>query len=127
MQNQKSAIGLDANIAALIGYPIGIVALILIFIEKENKFVRFHALQSVLWWVGMWVAIIVVAIVGTILSVALAMVSSSLGSIVGLLVMLLYLVLFLGLLGGVAFAAFKAYSGEQFKLPVVGGFAEKWA
>ena len=57
MQNQKSAIGLDANITALIGYPIGILALVLIFIEKDNKFVRFHALQSVLWSVGVTIGI----------------------------------------------------------------------
>ena len=29
-----------------------IVALVLIFIEKENRFVRFHAIQSVLWVLG---------------------------------------------------------------------------
>ena len=49
MENQKSAIGLDGNLAAALGYPIGIIALILIFIEKENKFVRFHAIQSIVW------------------------------------------------------------------------------
>jgi uncharacterized membrane protein len=42
MQNQKSALGLDGNVTALIGYIIGILALVLIFIEKDNKFVRFR-------------------------------------------------------------------------------------
>lgn len=126
MENQKSAIGLDGNVTALIGYPIGIVALVLIFIEKDNKFVRFHALQSVLWSVAITVGIIVVAVVGTILSLVLAMVSSSLGYIVGLLFTLLYLGLFLGWIGGLAYGAFKAYGGEMTQLPVVGGFAQKW-
>ena len=49
MQNQKSALGLDGNITTLIGYLIPLVALILIFIEKDNKFVRFHSFQSVFW------------------------------------------------------------------------------
>ena len=88
MQNQKSALGLDGNVTALIGYIIGIVALVLIFIEKDNKFVRFHALQSVLWSVGMCVGIFVVAIIGFILAMILGQVSGALGSIVGLLVML---------------------------------------
>lgn len=127
MQNQKSAIGLDGNITALIGYPIGIVALILIFIEKDNKFVRFHALQSVLWSVGITVGFVVVLIIGIILGVVLAMVSQSLGTVVWGLTMLLYLGLFLALLGGLAFGAFKAYNGEMFKLPIVGNLAEKWA
>ena|SRR6185369_10188786 len=126
MQNQKSALGLDGNVTALIGYIVGIVALVLIFIEKDNKFVRFHALQSVLWSVGMCVGIFVVAIIGFILAMILGQVSGALGSIVGLLVMLLYLAMILALLGGLIFAAIKAYGGAMFKLPIVGGLAEKW-
>lgn len=126
MQNQKSAIGLDGNVTALIGYPIGIVALILIFIEKDNKFVRFHALQSVLWSVGVTVIIVVVAIIGTILTLVLSSVSSTLGGIVGILTTLIYLGLFLALIAGLAYGAFKSYGGEMTKLPIVGGLAEKW-
>lgn len=126
MQNQKSAIGLDANITALIGYPIGILALVLIFIEKDNKFVRFHALQSVLWSVGVTIGIIVVAVIGTILALVVSSISGTMATLVGLLVTLVYLVLFLALFGGMIFAAYKAYSGEMFKLPLVGGMAEKW-
>lgn len=126
MQNQKSALGLDGNITALIGYIIGIVALVLVFIEKDNKFVRFHALQSVLWSVFCVIGIIVVAIVGGILALVLSQVSSGLGGIVGLLVMLVYLALIFGMLGGLIFAAIKAYGGNEFKLPIVGNLAQKW-
>ena len=126
MQNQKSAIGMDANITALIGYPIGILALVLIFIEKDNKFVRFHALQSVLWSVGVTIGIVVVAVVGMILALVISAVSGTVATLVGFLMMLVYLVLFLVLFGGMIFAAYKAYSGEMFKLPLVGGMAEKW-
>jgi uncharacterized membrane protein len=126
MQNQKSAIGLDGNITALLGYIIGIVALVLIFIEKDNKFVRFHALQSVLWFVAYIVSIIALMIVGGIVAVVLSQVSGTLGSIVGLLIGLLYFAVIIGFLGGLIFAAIKAYGGNQFKLPIVGNFAEKW-
>ena len=64
MQNTtegKSALGLDGNVTALIGYIIPLVALILVFMEKDNKFVRFHSIQSVyiLWrsvsfWFHCW-------------------------------------------------------------------------
>lgn len=128
MENSgKSALGLDANVTALIGYIVGLVALILIFVEKENKFVRFHAFQSVLWSVGMGVAIFVIAILGFIIALVLGQVSETLGSIVGLLVMLLYLGLILALLGGLIFGAVKAFGGNVFKLPVVGNLAEKWS
>lgn len=126
MQNQKSALGLDGNITALIGYIIGIVALVLIFIEKDNKFVRFHALQSVLWSAFCVVGIIVIAIVGGILAVVLSQVNGTLGGIVGILTMLIYLGLILAMLGGLLFAAIKAYGGAEFKLPIVGNMAQKW-
>lgn len=127
MQNQKSALGLDANVTALIGYIIGIVGLVLIFIEKENKFVRFHALQSVLWSVSMTVALVIVAIVGSIIAIVLAQVSGALGSIVGILLTLIYLGLILALVGGLIFGAIKAFGGSMTKLPIVGNMAEKWA
>ena len=118
---------MDANVTALIGYPIGILALVLIFLEKDNKFVRFHAIQSVIWSVAMTAAFIVVAVVGTILAIVLSSVSGTLGSLVGVVLMLIYLVLFLAFVGGLAFGAYKAYGGETFKLPIAGGLAEKWA
>ena len=127
MQNQKSAIGLDANIAALIGYPIGILALVMIFIEKDNKFVRFHALQSVLWSVGITIGFFVIMIVGMILGIVVAMVSSTLGYLVWIIFTLLYLGLLLALFGGIIYGAIKAYGGEMTKLPVVGNLAEKWS
>ena len=127
MQNQKSALGLDGNVTALIGYIIGILALVLIFIEKDNKFVRFHALQSLLWWIGYWVILFVVCILLAIVGVVLSMISTSLGGIVWALISLLAFVAWLPLLAGVIYAAYKAYSGEMTKLPVVGNLAEKWA
>jgi len=126
MENQKSALGLDGNVTALIGYIIGIVALVLIFIEKDNKFVRFHAIQSVLWAVVYIVSIIALAIIGTIVTMVLAQISGGLATIVSLLLMLLYIGLFFGFIGGLIFAAIKAFGNSEFKLPVVGKMADKW-
>jgi uncharacterized membrane protein len=126
MQNQKSAIGLDGNVTALIGYIVGIIALVEIFIEKDNKFVRFHAIQAVLFHVGFWVSFIVVWIIGGILVLAIGAASQSLGWILGLLLTLLLLIIFFGGLGGLIYAAIKSYQGVTFKLPIVGNLAEKW-
>lgn len=117
---------MDGNVTSLIGYLIGIVALVLIFIEKDNKFVRFHALQSVLWSVGITVAIIVVFIIGFIVSMILAAVSGTLAWIVGMLFMLIYIGLILALVGGLIYGAIKSFGGEMTKLPFVGNMAEKW-
>ena len=126
MQNQKSALGLDGNVTALIGYIVGILALVLIFIEKDNRFVRFHALQSVLWAAAYIVTIIVLSIVGVVVAI-LAQASGTLGTILGLLLTLVWLVAVFGFLGGLIYAAIKAFGGNQAKLPIVGGMAEKWA
>ena len=127
MSGGKSALGLDGNVTALIGYIIGIVALVLIFIEKDNKFVRFHAIQAVLWAAFCTIGIIVIAFVGTILGLVLTQVSTSLAGIVWSLTVLIYLGLIFGFVGGLIFGAIKAYGGSLFKLPVVGSFAEKWS
>src|SRR2546430_17163172 len=70
MDTGKSALGLDGNLAAALGYPIGIIAIILLIMEKENKFVKFHALQSLLLHVGFIVVMIALMIIGVILGIA---------------------------------------------------------
>lgn len=119
MSGGKSAIGLDGNVAALIGYPIGILALVLIFIEKDNKFVRFHAIQSILYWVAFTVIFVGLAIITGVM----AFISTTLAGLFSLL----YLLVGLACLGGVILLAFKAYQGEMFSLPVIGPMAQKWA
>lgn len=126
MQNQKSAIGLDGNLASAIGYPIGLLALILIFMEKDNKFVRFHALQSVLWGVLATVVLVPLFIIGVIFFIILAATLGTIGSIIGGLVMLVAGLISLAALAGAIYAAIKAYGGEEFKLPIVGNMAQKW-
>lgn len=126
MQNQKSALGLDGNITALIGYIVGIVALVLIFIEKDNKFVRFHAIQSVIYHIAAFAIIISVWIIGGILALALSQISQVLG-LIGIVVYLLGLLLWFGWLAGMIYAAIKSYQGSMFKFPIVGNMAEKWS
>jgi uncharacterized membrane protein len=121
----KSAIGLDANVAAALGYIIGILGLINFLIEKENKFVKFHGIQSVLYSVGVGAIFTVVWIVLLILALIMGAISNVLGSLMWILNILLFLAFFLAIFGGLIYAAYKAYQGEMFKLPIVGNFAEK--
>ena len=44
-----TSMGLQPNLAALLSYILGIITGILFFVlEKDNKFVRFHAMQSII-------------------------------------------------------------------------------
>jgi uncharacterized membrane protein len=132
MDTGKSALGMDGNLAAALGYPIGIIAIISLIMEKENRFVKFHALQSLLLHVAFIVVAIAVWIIGIVLLIAgmaasAATNSGAAGGLVGMLFGLIWLVVIVAYVGGLIFAAVKAYGGNYFKLPVIGNMAEKFA
>ena len=122
MDTGKSALGLDGNLAAALGYPIGIIAIICLIMEKENRFVKFHALQSIL----LHVAFIVIMIVVWILFIILAMIgfaasaaTDGAGAAGGLMVLvgwLIYMAVLLGYLAVIIYAAVKSYGGNGHRL-----------
>lgn len=123
--------GLDPKVAAALSY-IWIVGLIFFFIEKENRFIRFHALQSILFGIANSIILTVLVIVAVILTFAFgiggAMVGGGIGMVISMLVWLIWLLFWLVamvLLIGLIFAAVKAYQGKTFKLPIIGNMAEK--
>ena len=60
----KSSTGLDANVAALLSYILTwLTGLIFFLIEKESRFVRFHAMQAILLGVSFFVIWIVTSFV----------------------------------------------------------------
>jgi uncharacterized membrane protein len=103
---EKTSTGLDANLAAALSYLVGFVSgIVFLVIEKENRFVRFHALQSVLAFGAitlLWVLLNAVPLLGFVLGVLVIIPGSA----------IIWLVLM-----------FKAYQGEEFKLPIVGSIA----
>lgn len=99
--NNKTSTGLQENVEGLLCYLGGwITGLIFFLIEKDSKFVRFHAVQSI----GVSVVLMILGFI----------------PIVNLFVWILGLVLWILLM-------VKAYQGKMFKLPVIGDFAEKQA
>jgi len=114
----KTSTGLQPNVAGLLAYLAGVITgIVFLVIEKENKFVRFHAMQSILVWVSLVIVSIVASIVGAILGHI-----PYVGWIISMLVWLLITVLWLGLW---LFLMYKAYQGQLYKLPVIGDIAEK--
>jgi uncharacterized membrane protein len=126
----KTSLGLESNLGAALCYLanficcIGMVlAIVFLVTEKENRFVKFHAVQS-LFLVGTQLAAgIVVEILGLIFSMVLNMVH--LGWVGWILVLCLRLVLFLIFCAIWLIAGFKAYGGQSYKLPLIGEFAWK--
>ncbi len=107
--------GLLCNVPCCIGFIVSIVAAV---IEKENKFVRFHAFQSLLLHgVGF-----VCGFAIQVLSIVVGMAMGALGGLIGLL----GLPLGLAFLGAQIFMMIKANNNEEFALPVIGDMAKQW-
>ncbi len=103
----KTSSGMQPNIAALLSYVLGIITGIIFYlIEKENKFVRFHAMQSIVVFGFLFVLGIVLSVI-PVIGWALLPVLWVVDLIVWVLLMI------------------KAYQGEYFKLPIAGDIAEK--
>jgi len=115
----KTTVGMQPNVAALLSYVLGFVTgLVFFLIEKENKFVRFHAIQSMIVFGALFVSQIAVGILFAIfIMLRLGFMMPVFSFITGLL----YLV---GVILWVVLMV-KAYQGETFKLPIAGDIAEK--
>jgi uncharacterized membrane protein len=121
----KSALGLDANVAAGLAYipvcAIGLIMSIIILVtDKTNKLARFHAFQSLLLMGLSIVLYVIVMIVGF---GAAAANSGALAMLAGLL----YFVVLIAILGGLIFCCIKAFMGQVFKLPIIGDMADNWS
>jgi uncharacterized membrane protein len=124
----KSSTGMDENVAALLAYIFTWVSgLVFFLIEKESRFVRFHAMQAILLGAGAAVLGIVLWIAWVVLALVMAMVSEVLASLVGLVVGLLIFVFYIAILVAWVMCLIKAYQKQYFKLPVIGNFAEKFS
>jgi uncharacterized membrane protein len=114
--------GLTDNVAGLLCYILGFITGILFLVIEpynKNRFIRFHAFQSIFLSVA-WFA---VTVLQSVVSAVLMNISFGLLGIMGLL----WTVLWLGFLVVVVLMMVKAYQGERFKLPIIGDLAEKQA
>lgn len=118
-QAPSSSGGLEPNVAALLGYLFWPLAIVWLVLDpyKNDRFIKFHAVQAL----GMVVAMIALSIGLTVLSIILGMIG------IGALAALLWPVLWLAMLVIWVLLMVKAYQKQMWKLPVIGGFAEKQA
>ena len=105
-QDNKSQENVLGVVCYLLGWVTGII--VWFSVPKTRKFIRFHAMQSIIFSIIFMVISIVlsfVPIIGWIVS-----------SIAGLLASVLWLLLMV-----------KAYQRQIYKLPVIGDLADKWS
>lgn len=119
----KTSMGMEPNVAGLLCYLFGwVTGLIFLIVEKENKFVRFHAIQSIVVFGAISIVFIILSIIMSITFNPFAFGFGLWGvlSIINWLVWVLAVVLMIVLM-------IQAYQGKKFKLPWAGNFAEKQA
>ena len=104
----KTSMGLDENVAGLLCYVVGWVSgIIFILLEQENKFVRFHATQSIIVF-GIYT--VVTGVLGWIPFVGPFFIG-----VFSVIAFILWVVLMV-----------KAYQSVKYKLPWAGDVAERW-
>ena len=104
----ETSTGLQENVAGLLCYVLGwITGIVFLILEPNNKFVRFHAFQSIIVFGAITVASMILSwipFIGWIF-----------GTIIGITAFILWIVLMV-----------QAAQGLLFKLPWSGDLAEKW-
>ena len=120
----QTNLGMAPNVAAMLCYfplcCVGIImSIVAAVVEKQSRFVRFHAFQSLL----VHGVLIVVVIAMQVFSVLLSMVSG----LLGLLFTAVLGLLGLAILAAMIFLMIKAYNNEEYALPTIGEMAKKWA
>lgn len=99
----ETSLGLSENSEAALSYLFGwITGVFVLLFEKKSKFVQFHALQSTTTFL--------------VLSIMISLFSYSYS--IWWLLFILEILLW-------ALLMYKAYTGEKYKLPIVGDFAER--
>ncbi len=106
---EKTSSGLSENVAGLLCYVLGwLSGLVFVLIERENRFVRFHAMQSIIIFAPLTVAFLSLDYIGEI--------GLTIGAFLIVVTPVLWIVLMV-----------KAYRRIMYKLPLAGNLAEKWA
>jgi uncharacterized membrane protein len=104
---EKTTTGMQPNLAGLLCYLVGwVTGIVFLIIEKENKFVRFHAVQSIVFFGAYTVVEIILEFIPVV------------GWILAWLLSVFAIVMWIILM-------YNAYQGKKLKLPIAGEIAEK--
>lgn len=118
----STQLGVAPNVGGLLCYApccIGLIfSIVAVIVEKQNRFLRFHAFQGLLFH-G---ALIVLAVVVQILLTIIGFVSAGLA----LIGQMLWLLVALGILAAEILLMVKAYNNEEYELPTLGPMARKY-
>jgi len=112
--NKKSSTGMEPKIAVLLAYLFSwLGGLIIWLIEKENKFVKWNALQALILGIIEAIIVILMIIFGWI-------------PFIGWLFVVIGWLALVAILVAVIIAIVKAFSGETFRIPGISSLTDKY-
>ena len=103
----KSATGLKKETAGALAYVLGPITGVIFLVLEKDSFVRFHAMQSIVVFIGLFVLQWVLAL--TIILLILV-------PLINIVMFVLWLMLI-----------YKAWQGEEWEVPILGKFARQLA
>jgi uncharacterized membrane protein len=105
----STSTGLQENVAGLLCYVFGwITGIIFLIIEPKNKFVRFHAFQSII--------VFGILTIASMIFGWIPFINIAIGTIIGVIGFICWIV-------GIVTAS----QGKKYKFPFAGNYAEKWS
>ena len=111
----------DSNLYGALSYLImPITSVVTLLMKPADKYVKFHSWQGIVLGIALFVITMVLNLVTAMVGVTVPFVGFLMGLLVGGVWLLVEVLVWL-------YCMWKAYSGEKFKLPVIGDFAEKQA
>jgi uncharacterized membrane protein len=112
LEEDPSKERLDPRVSALLAYLLVVLSGIIIYATTKNRYVRFHAIQSVLFYLT-WIVIIIGI------------------DFLGFAIPYIYAAFFwlanFGFFALLILLMLKAYQGKTFKLPIIGQLADRLA
>ena len=121
----------DGNVTGALSYLFGFVSgLIIYLIKRDNRFVRWHAAQSMAFTGLLVVASIVLTVVQLVFTTVMFSGSDGgflIGSLVSLVLGVIWLILTVGGFVAWVYLMIKAYQGEAARIPVAAGIADRLA
>lgn len=102
----QSSTGLPKKTAGALSYVLGPVTGVIFLLMEKDKFVRFHAMQSIVVFVGLFV-------LQTLMSITIILLP--LVPLVSIVSFVLWLLMI-----------YRAWQGEEWEVPVFGSYARKF-
>ncbi|MHB8280890.1 MAG: DUF4870 domain-containing protein [Candidatus Humimicrobiaceae bacterium] len=114
--NAKSSTGMEPKIAVLLAYLFSwLGGLIILLIEKENKFVKFHALQALILGIVEMICFIVISFILGLIPYVGWFFFSWLGWVLGMVCYVFAII-----------AIVKGFKGERYYIPFLRSLVDKF-